>query len=123
MRFARWVLAIAGIFGVIVIAPMFVLEDVFARGTALSHPENYYGFVAVTLAWQLTYLLIATDPVRYRPVILLGALGKAIFAAALWALHALGRIPVELPLFALSDVLIAVLFVAAWVKTGPSVRR
>ena len=34
---------------------------------AITHPEFFYGFVGTCLAWQLAYLLIATDPVRYRP--------------------------------------------------------
>jgi len=118
MAFARWVLTIAGVFGVLTVAPMFALEGAFSRGTPLSHPEHYYGFAAVTLAWQLTYLFIARDPARYRPIILLGAAGKLMFVVAVWSLYAAGRTPLPVALFTLADLVIAGLFVAASARLG-----
>ena len=38
----------------------------------VTHPEFYYGFVGVALAFQLVFLTIASDPLKYRPLILAG---------------------------------------------------
>ena len=53
MSFARWVFRIAGIYGVLVIAPMYFLESRFPAENPppITHPEFFYGFVGVTLAW------------------------------------------------------------------------
>ena len=42
----------------------------------INHPELYYGFVGVTLAWQIVYVLIGLDPLRYRPFMLLARSAK-----------------------------------------------
>ena len=92
MRFARWVFLLAGASGVLLVAPMY-LEDRFFRQSPpqINRPEFYYGFVGVTLVWQLAYLLVGTDPVRYRPLMLLTMLAKTSFAVALTALYFGGR--------------------------------
>jgi uncharacterized membrane protein YedE/YeeE len=121
MRFARWVFTIGGIFGILTIAPLFFLEGVMARLTGpITHPENYYGFAGVTLAWQFVYLVIGRNPAPYRPIMLLGAFGKVLFATSVWILFALGRTPFSVPAIASADLVLAALFVAAWVKTRPS---
>lgn len=121
MRFARWVFTIAGVLGVLLIAPLFFLEDLMAgpRGP-ISHPDFFYGFVGVTLAWQLVYLVIGRNPAPYRPIMLLGALGKLIFAGSCWTLYAQGRAPIEVAYMASPDILLAALFVVAWAKTKPA---
>lgn len=121
MTFAKWVFTIGGIWGVLIIAPLFFLEGALAEATGpFSHPDAYYGFLASTLTWQFAYLLIGRNPVAYRPFMLLGALGKLLYAGATWALFAQGRIPVTVPLIASPDLLLAVLFVMAWFRTRPS---
>lgn len=121
MIFAKWVFTIAGAFGVIVIAPLFFLEDVMARsGGPFNHPETYYGFAGAVLAWQFVYLVIGRNPAPYRPIMLLGALGKVIYATATWVLLAEGRIPLSVPVISSPDILFATLFVIAWFKTRPA---
>jgi len=121
MTFAKWVFTIGGLFGLIMIAPLFFLEDQMAQmgGGPITHPENYYGFVGVTFAWQLVYLVIGRNPAPYRPIMLLGALGKVIFAVSVWTLALQGRTPVLTAVIATPDLLLAALFVMAWVKTKP----
>ena len=36
----------------------------------ITHPGFYYGFVGCALAWQVAFCFIATNPVRYRPLML-----------------------------------------------------
>ena len=117
MTFAKWVFILAGVFGLLMITPLFFLEVEVARGTPFSHPETFYGFVGVTFAWQLVYLLIAQDPERYRPIMLLGALGKVIFFASCWTLVWQGRTPVLTALVATPDIVLAGLFLVAWWRT------
>lgn len=119
MRFARWVFAIGGVFGLLMITPLFFLEGQMAQmGGPITRPENYYGFLGVTFAWQLVYLLIARDPARYRPLMLLGALGKTFFGVGVWVLALQGRTQMTVAYVATPDLLLAALFVASWFKTG-----
>lgn len=41
-----------------------------------------YGFIGVAAAWQVAFLLIAQDPLRYRLLILPGILEKLGFGVA-----------------------------------------
>jgi hypothetical protein len=43
--------------------------------------EFYYGFVRVTLSWQVLFVLIAGNPARYRSLMLVAVLEKLIYAA------------------------------------------
>lgn len=120
MRFARWVFTLSGIYGILIIAPMYVLEPAMtAAGQPLSHPESYYGFVGVTLAFQLVFLMIGRDPARLRPVMLAGAVEKISFPAAVWPLYLMGRTPGVVVVFATIDLLLAALFVTAFLRTKP----
>ena len=121
MTFAKWVFTLGGLFGLIMITPLFFLEGEMARmsGAAISQPENYYGFVGVTFAWQLVYLVIGRNPAPYRPIMLLGALGKLIFAGACWTLAYQGRTPIFTAVIASPDILLAIRFVVAWFKSKP----
>jgi len=88
MRFARWVFLLAGAYGVLVIAPLYFEERFFRDNPpAINRPEFYYGFVGVALAWQFMFLLIGTDPVRYRLAMLPCLLEKAGFAIAIPVLY------------------------------------
>lgn len=67
MKFAKWVFRISGIYGVAVITPLWFTESSpqIVPIPPLTHPEFYYGFTAVTLAWQVAFLVSSLDPVRY----------------------------------------------------------
>jgi len=120
MRFARRVFLVAGIYGLIVMAPQYFLEQRVSRDypPAVTHPEFYYGFVGVTLAWQVLFRVIARDPLRLRPAMPVAVLEKAAFAVAVPILFALGRVHASLLPFAAIDALLGVLFAKAYVKTG-----
>ena len=122
MTFAKWVFTIGGLWGVLIIGSLFFLEAYVVSQTGpLSHPDTYYGFAISTFAMQVGYLVIGRNPAAYRPFMLIGAGGKLAYAASCWALYAQGRIPVTVPALASPDLLLAVLFVVAWVKTKPQV--
>ena len=61
MQFARWVFFVTGIYGVAVMLPQYFFEGKISRDypPAITHPEHFYGFVGVTVAWQVLFLIIA----------------------------------------------------------------
>jgi hypothetical protein len=49
----------------------------------ITHPAFYYGFVGVGLAWQVAFLIIATNPTRFRPLMVAGMIEKFSYGTAL----------------------------------------
>lgn len=118
MRFARWVFLIAGVYGLITVAPQYFMEGAIARMTEpITHPEYFYGFVGVVIAFQLVFLAIARDPVRLRPIMPACVVEKLSFGIATWALYLAQRVRTDIVLFATIDLVLAVLFVVAWLRT------
>jgi hypothetical protein len=126
MRFAKGVFLLAGVYGILVLVPPFLLEQKTGEDypPPITHPEYYYGFLGVALAWQFLFLVIGSDPARYRPAMLPAMLEKAIFAVAIPLLYAAGRVPGVLVGFAAADATWLVLFVVAylWTPGKPSIR-
>jgi hypothetical protein len=83
----------------------------------ITHPEYFYGFVGVGLAWQVAFLIIARDPPRFRAMMLPGVLEKFSFGLAALALYARGRLATAVLPFAGIDLLLGVLFLVAYVRT------
>jgi hypothetical protein len=123
VRFARWVFLLAGASGVLMIAPLY-FEGRFFRDDPpeINRPEFYYGFAGVTLAWQVMFLLIASDPVRYRLATLPSMLEKAGFAVAVPLLYLQDRVTAKWVGFAAMDGTWLVLFVAAFLLTPRQVK-
>jgi hypothetical protein len=121
MKFARWVFLLAGIYGVLVVVPQFFLERQVGVDypPPITHPEYFYGFAGVALAWQFAFLIISRDPVRFRPIMLPGIMEKAAFGFATTALYLEERLAWQMLAFGLIDLVFGVLFLAAWVKTIP----
>ena len=83
----------------------------------ITHPEFYYGFVGVTLAWQVVFLVIATNPARYRIMIIPSILEKFSYVLANLALFANHRMAAAQALPSATDLVLALLFIAAFFKT------
>jgi len=120
MLFARRLFLVAGIYGLIVIAPQYFMETQIGidQPPAITHPEYFYGFVGLGIAWQVAFLIIATDPARYRPLIIACVIEKFSFAAAVALLFARGRVSGPLGFFAAIDLALGVLFLMAFVRLG-----
>jgi hypothetical protein len=121
MRFAKGVYLLAGVLGVFLVAPAYFMEGSNAtiNPPAIEHPEFYYGFVGVVLVWQFVYLLVGSDPLRYRPIMLLAALAKGSFVVAIVTLFVIGRVHTFWLGLAAFDGTFAVLFLVAYAWTGP----
>lgn len=119
MTFARRVFFVAGLYGLLTLLPDYFLEARIGRDTPppITHPEFYYGFVGIALAWQLLFFVIARDPVRYRLAMLPAALEKLAFAAAVLVLYAQQRVAARMLPFAVIDVALCALFLWTWWRT------
>ncbi|HXC33290.1 MAG TPA: hypothetical protein VNZ56_12490 [Verrucomicrobiae bacterium] len=122
MRFAKIVFLIAGIYGFLVLTPIFFMEGTIGRQTppAITHPEYFYGFLGTALAWQVLFLVLSTDPVRYRAMIPPCILEKVAYGVTLLVLYAQHRLPVSVLAVGSGDWIFAFLFLAAYFKTRPS---
>lgn len=119
MKFARVVFWVAGIWGLLVITPLYFLFDVIGRQDPppITHPGFYYGFVGVALAWQIAFLVIARDPVRFRLMMIPSMVEKFSWAIAVGVLVMQGRMHGSDLVFGATDLLLGMLFVIAFIKT------
>ena len=120
MRFAKFTFLIAGIYGLLVLVPLYFTEQQTGREypPPITHPEYYYGFVGVAVAWQLAFLVMSRDVVRYRPLMLVAVVEKASFlipAVLLYAQHRLSSFMFGAGIF---DGILGVLFLISYLKTG-----
>jgi hypothetical protein len=122
MKFSKRVFIAAGIWGFLVVPPMFFLLEKFGRENPppITHPEFFYGFAGVTLAWQFVFLMIASDPVRFRPILPAAILEKAAWAATVAVLYGQGRISRALLPLGAVDLVLGALFTVAFVNTSPT---
>jgi len=119
MKFAKVVFRVAGIYGLLVLAPLYFLYDTIGRlePPPLTHPQFYYGFAGVALAWQIGFLIIAAQPARLRPMMIPAILEKAAYAIAVGVLFVQGRLGGQQLVTGGMDALLGVLFLAAYFKT------
>ena len=121
IRIARRIFAIAALYGIIVLLPLYFAEPMMAKaGRPVTHPELLYGFVGAALAFQLVYWTIGRDPLRFRPLMPIAVIAKWSFGIPVAILFAGGR--VDALTFALSsiDLAISILFLVAWRITRPA---
>jgi hypothetical protein len=120
MKFAKIAFWIAGIWGVLVLTPLYFMFDLIGKQDPppITHPAFYYGFVGVGLSWQIAFCIIATNPVRFRPLIIPCIAEKFSYAAALTVLYMQSRLHRADLAFAGIDLLFGVLFIISFVKTA-----
>jgi hypothetical protein len=120
MRFARIVFTVAGVWGFLIMTPFLFLADALGRAypPAITHRDVYYGFVMVTIAWQFAFLIIGRDPVRLRPLMIAAMFEKFAYVSTLGVLWAGGELPFAQASVAMPDLILGVLFVVSFVKTG-----
>jgi hypothetical protein len=118
MRFAKIVFIAAGVWGIIVVTPLYFLVDVTGRQYAYptTHPQFFYGFLAVTLAWQIAFLMIGFDPARFRPLMIPAIVEKLGYVITIGLLYGQGRISPADASAAVPDLLLGGLFMVAFGK-------
>ncbi len=120
MKFAKVVFWVAGVWGLVVITPLYFIFDLIGKNDppAITHPGFYYGFVGCALAWQIAFICIARDPVRLRVMMIPSVVEKAAYCTAVIVLVMQGRTNQRDLVFAATDLMLGALFVAAFVATG-----
>jgi hypothetical protein len=116
IKFAKRLFLAAGIYGFAVLFPLVFLENHIGQSAPppITHPEFYYGFIWVTLAWQVVYVMMARDPVRFRPMLVPAILGKTAFATSVIVLYAQKRLAGEHVILPTIDLVLAALFIWAY---------
>ena len=119
MKFVRWIYFVAGIYGLIVILPMYFSEYQIGLSfpPEITHPEYFYGFLGVTLAWQIAFFIIAINPLRYRLIMIPAIIEKIAYSSAVIILFVQERIAVMMLSAGIIDAVFGILFIAAFFKT------
>ena len=120
MKFAKIVFWIAGIWGVLILTPLYFMYDLIGRQDPppITHPGFYYGFVTVGLAFQIVFFVIARDPVRLRPIIIPSVIEKFAGGSSFVVLYLQHRsTPGDLAVGCI-DLLFGILFLVAFFKTA-----
>lgn len=116
--FARWVFLIAGIVGLLEIVPLFFLANMIGtrQPPPINHLEFYYGFVGIAFAWQIAFLIIARDPLRYQPLMPALFLEKLLYPVTCYVLYVQGNLSAQMLAGPTLDLIWFVLFVVVWMK-------
>jgi len=122
MRLAKIIFRLAALWGFVILLPLYFLRERIGRDAPppVTHPEYFYGFIGVALVMQIIFVMIASDPARFRPLMLASILEKLIFVVPVLMLHSQGAVPVSTFRFSLIDLVWGGLFVIAYIKTAPS---
>jgi hypothetical protein len=117
--FARIVFIAAGVWGIAVLTPIYFLVDVTGRQYARpeEYPHFFYGFLSVAMAWQIAFLVIGSNPVRLRLLMVPAIIEKLGFVLTVVVLHGQGRVSAADAQALWPDLLIGLLFIAAFAKT------
>lgn len=119
MKLAKWIFLIAGIFGLLSTIPLAFAEKMIG----VKQPEFYYGFVFLNISWQILYLVISSDPARYRPMMIPAFLAKGSSTVALTWLYLVGRVSSQWIAIGVVDGVFAILFLIAFLATRGDFRE
>ena len=122
MTFSRRVFAGAGIWGLLIVLPLYFWFDRIGQQypPAITHPEFFSGFVGVTIAWQLAFLAIASDPSRLRPLMLPSVVEKLGYVITLVVLYVQSRLTIGQLAIGVPDLGLGALFIIAFFRTAPT---
>ena len=110
MKFARVVFAVAGIVGLLAMVPMYLAEGSY----------RYYGSLGGLVAWQIAFLVIASDPQRFRAMMMPATMEKLLWVTTLIVFYSRGHLTsAEVLGSTIPHAILGALFVAAFFKTPP----
>lgn len=117
--FARRVFLVAGLYGILVLMPQFFMEQRIGKENppAITHPEYFYGFAGVALAFQVVFFVISRDPCRYRAAMIPSILEKMAFFIPCVVLFSMNRLGWQMFGAGMIDFTWGVLFTIAFIRT------
>jgi hypothetical protein len=119
VKISRNIFRISAVYGILILAPQLFRESAFTiAGSQLNHPEFFYGFFLVSLAFQVVFLIISTDPIRYRPIMLACFIEKAGHATSCVWLFLNNRLAKDMLIASSPDVLMLCLFIYSYIITS-----
>lgn len=118
MKFAKYTFWAIGIYGMLVVFPMYFFEGQIGADypPAINHPEYYYGFIGAVLTWHLAFFLIGSNPQKYQLLMLPAALGKFVYSLEAMVLFFNGRVPNLIIVFAIIDAIFGAFFILAYLQ-------
>lgn len=118
--FAKRVYLIAGVYGLIVLVPQYFMEERIGLDTPppITHPEFFYGFVGTAVVFQIVFLILARDPIRYRAIMIPSVMEKASFGIPAILLFLQQRLSATTLVFGSIDLVLGALFIVAYVRTA-----
>lgn len=118
MKFAKWTFLIAGIYGLLILIPQYFLEtkNGIDYPPAINHPEYYYGFIGVAVAWQIVFLIISQNPAKFKLIILAAIVEKFSYGIAVIILFSQVRVVVPVLVVGLIDTMLGLLFIMSYFK-------
>ncbi len=121
MKFVRWIFIIAGVYGMIVIAPLYFSEAQINIDfpPAITHPEYFYGFLGVVISWQVLFFILAINPLRYKLMIISAIIEKFSYGIAVIVLFSQHRIHTMILSSGIVDLIFGILFIVAFFKVKP----
>ena len=125
MRFATAVFTGAGIWGLVILTPLYFTFDLVGRmfPPPIAHPDLYYGFIGLGIAWQIAFLVIGRNPARFRPMMIPAVMEKFIFVLSQCTLYAQGRVRLSQLAVAGPDLILGILFIISFLKLADDRRR
>jgi uncharacterized membrane protein YfcA len=119
VKFARVVFTIAGTWGVLVLTPLYFLFDLTGRPypPPVSYPHFFYGFLSVAMAWQFAFFVIASNPARFRLMMIPAVIEKLGYIVGTFVLYSHARIDSAALTTVVPDSVLCLLFVVAFVRT------
>jgi hypothetical protein len=114
---ARWLFGTAAIFNLSVAAALLLLRSWLMPILNLDPIEGSNAVMLNLTAcfvglFGYAFALVASDPLKYKPFIQLGAIGKMLAVAWVLAPWFMGKVPAALPVFIVADLIYALLFIA-----------
>jgi hypothetical protein len=107
--FARVVFAIAGLFGLGAMIPLYQQAG----------SPTYFALLGTVGAWQIMFLLIAWKPAELRPAMVPAVLEKVFWCVTLFVLYSRGSLSsTDLAVSATPHGLLGVLFLLAYFRTS-----
>jgi hypothetical protein len=124
MKIARYIFLIAAIYGLLVLTPHYFLEHKISteHPPAITHPEFFYGFIGLAVVFQIVFLIIASDPAKYRLLMLASILEKLSFGVPALILYFQGRLTGGFFFGGMIDLVLGTFFVVAFVLTSRATR-
>jgi hypothetical protein len=122
VKFAKIAFLAAGVWGIVLITPLYFLFNAIGRqhGSPITYPQFFYGFLSVTMAWQFAFLVIGSDPARFRLMMIPSMVEKLLYVVSMGVLYIEGRMPVMDAMIVAPDLVWGVLFMIAFAKTSVS---